>query len=226
MLDILKNAILGDALERASQLQIKELEWYVNNYWMVTTQATLLAGFAFRGLSDAGSMFKGSWFLGTLQMTLTTLVLMAELYVIIVATISCVWAPGLALRGLHGVRSAEQAAETLQHFQDGVFSTYFFGLLAFLLSSLLGILVNSSSGRVAIRPMLFVLIAGILVWGMVLRIIFKFFYARTSSPTDIQTLAAGKNLGDLDAQLAGMKQLNSCADIITFRYVQISDVPL
>lgn len=45
------------------------------------------------------------------------------------ATVSCVWAPSLALRGPDGLLSAADVRQTLFCFHDGLLITFFFGIV-------------------------------------------------------------------------------------------------
>ncbi|KAL8434892.1 hypothetical protein Efla_000703 [Eimeria flavescens] len=136
MLQLFKNQVVTSVAKQQVEIRQLELDWYTNNYWTLSQQAALLAGFAFSQIttalpSDVSFALEGSYLL------LAALSLGMQLCVIVTTTFCCMWGPGLALRGPDGVRSVNAAVENLKAEQGPVFFMFVAGLTCFFSSNIL-----------------------------------------------------------------------------------------
>ena len=109
---------------------------YTNNYWTLSSQASLLAGFAFGQITNPVPE-ETPFLLECIYLLTTTVAMGFELCVVTNTTFCCMWGPGLALRGPHGARSVHIAVENLRAEQGLVFAFFLSGLLCFFASNLL-----------------------------------------------------------------------------------------
>ncbi|XP_026190361.1 uncharacterized protein LOC34620254 [Cyclospora cayetanensis] len=136
MLQLFKNQVVTSVAKQQVEIRQLELDWYTNNYWTLSQQAALLAGFAFSQIttalpSDVSFGLEASYLL------LAALSLGMQLCVIVTTTFCCMWGPGLALRGPDGVRSVNSAVESLKAEQGTVFGLFVAGLSCFFASNIL-----------------------------------------------------------------------------------------
>lgn len=138
MLTLTKNEIVTSVAKSQVEIRKLEVDWYCNNYSMMTGQAAMLAGFAFSQLStpvptDHPPMFLVEfWYL-----FLTCVCIGVELTAIVLAAFLSVWGPSLALRGKHGVHDLHKAVDCLRDYQDLVFFYFLLGWVLFFLSSII-----------------------------------------------------------------------------------------
>eukprot|EP00914_Ancora_sagittata_P004202 GHVO01009246.1.p1 GENE.GHVO01009246.1~~GHVO01009246.1.p1 ORF type:complete len:138 (+),score=6.81 GHVO01009246.1:120-533(+) len=98
MLQLFKNQVITTATKRQVEIRQLELEWYTNNLWTLSQQGALLAGFAFSQLTTeipSGVPYK----LESAYVLSTALAMGTQMCVVVIATLCCMWGPGLALRG-------------------------------------------------------------------------------------------------------------------------------
>ena len=99
-----KAALETELKRRALEIQDKELNFFVNNLNSVATQSSLLAGFSFsaltltnfKGVEGTSINYKIAFYVTT------TLSMSFQLVAVLMATLSNMWGPGLALRGPPG----------------------------------------------------------------------------------------------------------------------------
>ncbi|EPT29405.1 hypothetical protein TGME49_259050 [Toxoplasma gondii ME49] len=135
MLQLYKNQVVTAVAKRQVEIRKLELDWYTNNYWTLSQQGALLAGFSF-SLITASLPKDASFFLESLYLLLAALALGLQMCVVVTTTLCCMWGPGLALRGPDGIRSVHTAVDSLKSEHSYVFAFFFLGLLSFYLSNL------------------------------------------------------------------------------------------
>ncbi|KAL8431495.1 hypothetical protein ACSSS7_005204 [Eimeria intestinalis] len=136
MLQLFKNQVVTSVAKQQVEIRQLELDWYTNNYWTLSQQAALLAGFAFSQITTALPP-DVSFALEASYLLLAALSLGMQLCVIVTTTFCCMWGPGLALRGPDGVRSVNAAVENLKAEQGTVFFMFVAGLSCFFTSNIL-----------------------------------------------------------------------------------------
>ncbi|KAL8449282.1 hypothetical protein Emag_003666 [Eimeria magna] len=136
MLQLFKNQVVTSVAKQQVEIRQLELDWYTNNYWTLSQQAALLAGFAFSQITTALPP-DVSFSLEASYLLLAALSLGMQLCVIVTTTFCCMWGPGLALRGPDGVRSVNAAVENLKAEQGTVFFMFVAGLSCFFTSNIL-----------------------------------------------------------------------------------------
>ncbi|CBZ52955.1 conserved hypothetical protein [Neospora caninum Liverpool] len=135
MLQLYKNQVVTAVAKRQVEIRKLELDWYTNNYWTLSQQGALLAGFSF-SLITASLPRDTSFFLESVYLLLASLALGLQMCVVVTTTLCCMWGPGLALRGPDGIRSVHTAVDNLKSEHSYVFAFFFLGLLSFYLSNL------------------------------------------------------------------------------------------
>ncbi|KEP66394.1 UNVERIFIED_CONTAM: hypothetical protein HHA_259050 [Hammondia hammondi] len=135
MLQLYKNQVVTAVAKRQVEIRKLELDWYTNNYWTLSQQGALLAGFSF-SLITTSLPKDASFFLESLYLLLASLALGLQMCVVVTTTLCCMWGPGLALRGPDGIRSVHAAVDSLKSEHSYVFAFFFLGLLSFYLSNL------------------------------------------------------------------------------------------
>lgn len=93
MLSILKNELVTEACKNDVLIRKQELDWFTRNYWIIATQATVVAGFSFQQLSSPAPEEASLWS-AVFHITLTSLSFVLALHVIVRCTFSCILAPG------------------------------------------------------------------------------------------------------------------------------------
>ncbi|OEH74540.1 hypothetical protein cyc_04632 [Cyclospora cayetanensis] len=59
MLSVMKNALVTGASKEDVSIRKRELDWFSRNCWIIASQATVIAGFAFSQLSRPGLALRG-----------------------------------------------------------------------------------------------------------------------------------------------------------------------
>lgn len=98
MLQLYKNQVITSISQRHVELRQLELDYYINNFWTLSQQSALLAGFAFAQLTTRLPS-NVSLEIEAPYLILTVASLTLHLSVLISTIFCCVWGPGLALRG-------------------------------------------------------------------------------------------------------------------------------
>ena len=93
MLSVLKNALVTEASKEDIQIRKRELDWFARNCWIIASQATVIAGFAFSQLSGPPSAEAG-FFCSFLNVLLTGSSFGAALTVLVRATLTGIYAQG------------------------------------------------------------------------------------------------------------------------------------
>jgi len=138
MLQLYKNGIVTAVAKSQISIRQMEVDWYCNNYGMITGQAAMLAGFAFGQLTTPMPETHGpSFILECSYLFATCFTIGLELSAIIMSTFLSVWAPYLALRGSNGTADLHKAVDCLRDYQLLVFSYFVVGWVVFFVSSIL-----------------------------------------------------------------------------------------
>lgn len=117
------------------QIREKELNFYTQNCLAVGTQAALLAGFAYAGLTQVSVPPEAPYVVKLLYLLFTTAAMSCELIAVLNTTLLSMLGPGLALRGPDG--SMHQAVDGMMLEYRRAFFTFGLGLLAFHMSALM-----------------------------------------------------------------------------------------
>ena len=111
----------------------KELNYYAQNCLAVGTQAALLAGFAYSGLTQVAIPLDSDYVLKLLYLITTTTAMCLELIAVMSTTLLAMMGPGLALRGPDG--SMHPAVDGMMDEYKQAYLNFFLGLIAFHLSA-------------------------------------------------------------------------------------------
>ncbi|KAF8822103.1 hypothetical protein IE077_001045 [Cardiosporidium cionae] len=136
MLQLFKNQVVTSVAKQQVEIRQLELDWYTNNYWTLSQQGALLAGFAFAQMSTTLPE-STSFLLESAYLVCVTVSMGMQLCVVVITTLCCMWGPGLALRGPHGTRSVNDAVDNLRMEQTYVFAFFVSGLFTFYTSNIL-----------------------------------------------------------------------------------------
>jgi hypothetical protein len=117
------------------QIREKELNFYTQNCLAVGTQAALLAGFAYAGLTQVSVPPEAPYAVRLFYLLFTTAAMSCELIAVLNTTLLSMLGPGLALRGPDG--SMHQAVDGMMLEYRRAFFAFGLGLLAFHMSALM-----------------------------------------------------------------------------------------
>lgn len=117
------------------QIREKELNFYTQNCLAVGTQAALLAGFAYAGLTQVAVPKEKHYLVKLLYLLFTAMAMGCELIAVLNTTLLSMLGPGLALRGPDG--SMHKAVDGMMAEYRKAFFTFGLGLIAFHLSALM-----------------------------------------------------------------------------------------
>mmetsp|Transcript_24868 Transcript_24868/g.77388 ORF Transcript_24868/g.77388 Transcript_24868/m.77388 type:complete len:302 (-) Transcript_24868:187-1092(-) len=153
------------------QIREKELNFYTQNCLAVGTQAALLAGFAYAGLTQVSVPKDKPYLVKLLYLLFTTGAMSFELIAVLNTTLLSMLGPGLALRGPDG--SMHKAVDGMMYEYRKAFFTFGLGLIAFHFSALMfGWLLFRT--WVAVSITVVILISLRVLWRYVVRIFHKF----------------------------------------------------
>ena len=135
-------AAAADALKPTQELERldlsrRELEVIKNNFLNIATQAALIGGFAFTGITelelpiDTPEAYAIAFYLAI------TAVLACELHVIVIAVVCCTGGPNVAMRGTDKAFALTRAVEGMKRGQGQLYVAFGLGLFAFELASIL-----------------------------------------------------------------------------------------
>ena len=128
------------ALERNLKVNLlsireKELNYYTQNCLSVGTQAALLAGFAYQGLTQVAIPHERAYLLKLAYILVTTVAMCLELIAVLNTTLLSMMGPGLALRGPDG--SMGPAVDGMMTEYRTAYSCFVLGLICFHFSAAL-----------------------------------------------------------------------------------------
>jgi len=113
----------------------KELNYYTQNCLAVLTQAALLAGFAYSGLTQVAIPVDAEYVLKLLYLLVTTTAMCLELIAVMNCTLLSMMGPGLALRGPDG--SMHPAVDGMMEEYQSAYLCFVLGLISFHFSAAL-----------------------------------------------------------------------------------------
>mmetsp|Transcript_23391 Transcript_23391/g.78658 ORF Transcript_23391/g.78658 Transcript_23391/m.78658 type:complete len:188 (+) Transcript_23391:106-669(+) len=130
-----KNALRTNLKVNLLRIRERELNFYTNNCLSISTQAALLAGFAWYGLTEVPFEPDASDAVQAVYLIVTTLIMGLEMLTVVNATLTAILGPGLALRGPDG--SMHRAVDGMMTHYRFTFACFSLGLLCFQFSALL-----------------------------------------------------------------------------------------
>ena len=135
MLQADKQVLLAGVKRNALELRQRELEFHVERYTNLATQASVVAGFAFESLVELELPEGTHPLLASCYFTSGSLAMALALYVLCVASFACVFGHRLALQGPHG--SLERSVHILIEHRMHIFSTAAASLMCLVASAVL-----------------------------------------------------------------------------------------
>eukprot|EP01066_Platyproteum_vivax_P010148 Platyproteum_vivax@DN4518_c0_g1_i1.p1 len=136
MLQLYKNEVVTSISKQQAEIRQMELDWYTSNYWTMSTQATLIGGFAFHQLAQPENE-ESPIVLDAMFLSFTAIAMGCSLCVVTNCTYMVLWGPGLALKGDKGALSIHNAIDELKKEQLTVFLFFLTSLLTFYISNIL-----------------------------------------------------------------------------------------
>ena len=121
MLQADKQVLLAGVKRNALELRQRELEFHVERYTNLATQASVVAGFSFESLVELEVPEGTNPLLSSFYFVFGSAAMALALYVLCVASFACVFGHRLALQGPHG--SLEKAVHILIDHRVHIFAT-------------------------------------------------------------------------------------------------------
>ena len=115
------------------QIREKELNFYTQNCLAVCTQAALLAGFAYSGLTQVSIPEEANFWVRLLYLAVTVMAMCFEIIAVLNTTLLAIVGPGLALRGPDG--SMHPAVDGMMAEYKHALSCFKLGLVCFHFSA-------------------------------------------------------------------------------------------
>ena len=115
------------------QIREKELNFYTQNCLAVCTQAALLAGFAYSGLTQVSIPEEANFWVRLLYLSVTVMAMCFEIIAVLNTTLLAIVGPGLALRGPDG--SMHPAVDGMMAEYKHALSCFKLGLVCFHFSA-------------------------------------------------------------------------------------------
>jgi len=120
MLQADKRALLAGVKKDALELRNKELDFNVERYTNLATQASVMAGFSFESLVELEVPEHTNEYLSSIYFVFGSLAMSLSLYVLCVSSFCCVYGHRLALQGPHG--SLERAVVLMVAYRSHIFA--------------------------------------------------------------------------------------------------------
>lgn len=120
MLQADKQVLLAGVKRNALELRQRELEFHVERYTNLATQASVVAGFSFESLVELEVPEGTNPFLSSFYFVFGSIAMALALYVLCIASFVCVFGHRLALQGPHG--SLEKAVHILVEHRLHIFA--------------------------------------------------------------------------------------------------------
>ncbi|CDJ42920.1 high mobility group protein, putative [Eimeria tenella] len=177
MLSVLKNALVTGASKEDVAIRKKELDWFARNCWIITSQSTVIAGFSFSQLSKAPDSPSSS-FAAVLHLALTGASFAAALTVLVRATLTGIYAQGLALRGPAGFSDMAAAVDRLRAAQDRILQVFAAALVCFVFSSFTVVLANEKQKKTSLKLQTALAVAAIAMALVAWRSLRLFYHKR------------------------------------------------
>uniref|UniRef100_A0A7S0HG64 Transmembrane protein n=1 Tax=Phaeocystis antarctica TaxID=33657 RepID=A0A7S0HG64_9EUKA len=125
MLAASKDTLVAGLKQNALMLRHKELEYYVERYSNITTQASILAGFAFDSLVELeipSNVYESRAAVVTIYYIAASCTMALSLYTVCVSSFATVYGHRLALQGPTG--SVDRAVAVMMKQRTGIFVTF------------------------------------------------------------------------------------------------------
>ena len=135
MLQADKQVLLAGVKRNALELRQRELEFHVERYTNLATQASVIAGFSFESLVELEVPEHTHPLLSSCYFIFGSAAMALSLYVLCTASFACVFGHRLALQGPHG--SLEKAVHILIDHRMHIFSTAGIALLCLVCAAVL-----------------------------------------------------------------------------------------
>ena len=135
MLQADKQLLLAGVKRNALGLRQRELEFNVERYTNLATQASVIAGFSFESLVELEVPEGTHWALAGMYFIFGSMAMALALYCLVVASFACVFGHRLALQGPHG--SLEIAVSILIAHRQHIFSVGGLSLFCLVMAAVL-----------------------------------------------------------------------------------------
>jgi len=130
-----KDRLIAGLKQHALSLRHKELDYFVERYSNLATQASILAGFAFDSLVELDitpEMHAAEW-LKDMYYVSGAMTMSFALYTVCIASFATVWGHRLALQGPTG--SVDKAVAVMMKFRNSIFVSFALGMASLILSA-------------------------------------------------------------------------------------------
>ena len=121
MLQADKRVLLAGAKKDALELRSRELDFNVERYTNLATQASVMAGFSFESLVELEVPEGTNEYLSSIYFVFASLAMSLSLYVLCMSSFAVIYGHRLALQGPHG--SLERAVGLLMDYRGHIFTT-------------------------------------------------------------------------------------------------------
>jgi len=137
-----KDRLIAGLKQHALELRHKELDYYVERYSNLATQASILAGFAFDSLvelditdemKEKTEPLKSNPWIQDVYYVAGAMTMTFALYTVSIASFSTVWGHRLALQGPTG--SVDKAVAVMMKFRNSVFISFALAMTCLILSA-------------------------------------------------------------------------------------------
>ena len=158
-----KDRLIANVKQTALQLRQKELEYYVERYSNLATQASILAGFAFDGLVEldvSAAAEHEKWFKAVFY-TAGSCTMAFSMYTLCVASFATVYGHRLALQGPTG--SVERAVAVMMKSRNSIFVSFALALLCLIIAASAMAWVKMGRAAAAVTAV-FTLLFLLLLW--------------------------------------------------------------
>ena len=135
MLQADKQVLLAGVKRNALELRQKELEFNVERFTNLATQASVIAGFSFESLVELEVPEDTHWLLSSTYFVFGSAAMAMSLYCLVVSSFACVFGHRLALQGPHG--SLEKAVTIMVSHRLHIFAVAGASLLCLVLAAVL-----------------------------------------------------------------------------------------
>jgi len=137
MLAASKDTLVAGLKQNALMLRHKELEYYVERYSNITTQASILAGFAFDSLVELeipDNVYESRAGIVTVYYIAASCTMALSLYTVCVSSFATVYGHRLALQGPTG--SVDRAVAVMMKQRNGIFVTFGIAMVCLVVAAI------------------------------------------------------------------------------------------
>ena len=161
MLQADKQKLLTDAKRNALELRQLELDFNVERFTNLATQASVIAGFSFESLVELEVPEDTHWMLSSAYFIFGSAAMAISLYCLVVASFACVLGHRLALQGPHG--SLERAVNIMVSHRVHIFSAAGVSLLCLVFAAVLMSWIKMGPAAVVVSTIFLVFAASVCV---------------------------------------------------------------